>query len=210
MKFKRLTAVLTAVATAFLMTTTASAESVAQVSVSPTSASYFLTSDDLDCFVLIDEDISVEDDGIVAITKLYVKEDGISVCSDSGSQTYYIEKTFSESAVGQKSEWVRMWSTGTFSWNKANDSVSVVVDYTQTGYKKIIGSARIVTPYKLTADVEKPFLAKKRAYISQTITMSNSDSGWGNHTYELWIAVNTEGKLTYKRPVTQMSIRKEV
>ena len=88
-----------------------------------------LTLERQDEYVLISEDVCVDDNGFECVSKVYQKADEIDVCSTNtvyqGEMTLKVENTFSKSASGQKQDWVTMWVQGKFKWDTEQDYIKV-------------------------------------------------------------------------------------
>lgn len=198
MNFKKLTAFFVSLVSAFSMTATVMAASSDNISDEFSDLELFLSSDESEDFVLVSRETADEGDGIISTTYLYLKDDGINAYSDSQEATYYIYKKFSITSLQGIKDWVSMNNKGKFTWNEDSDEVKAEI--LNSSYLILNDDAVIKKPYSIISGVDGKtgLLSKKYAYISQSITMSNSStSDWGMHKFELWVQVDVTGKVSH-------------
>ncbi len=143
-------------------------------------------------FELVDEFTTEESDGVLATTKIYVKQGAMPYSTESGTKTYYAEEVFTLSLAEFK--WVKIWVEGTFSWD--GKTARVTDTFGDADVAKRPTSIHITDKPHWTHDDNcgTNFLfGNKYAYVEQRCTATNDIS---TNDFKLRLKVNCKGKVS--------------
>lgn len=151
-----------------------------------------------DDYVLISEEVCVDDNGFECISKVYQKADEINAYSTNqvykGEMTLKVENTFTKTASGQTQEWVTMWVQGKFKWDTEQDYIKVsnVTYYTDPHTSATMKVTKNPAPTYKSDQGSNILFGNKYAYMQKEITMTNSAK---TYTFKLYASVNIKGSI---------------